>query len=214
MNVIVVVSIFSFFSLVSFFLFLAFSFFSFKVFLKKRKKEKNGKKEEKMLVVSMFVLCPACDAPSPLPQGRGDADQEDRLPALLLQRRLLFLRHPGGRGRHRAARIEQRHHPAPHLHHGLLLRGDAHDADAAAARIHPDVVRHAGARQEDRGGFQFERAGGRADDEENRARRVSSARLQEFLLKEEYRALEYNLTTTQVELVNVSASWDEVSGAR
>lgn len=40
-----------------------------------------------------------------------------------------------------------------------------------------------------------------------------SARLQEFLLKEEYRALEYNLTTTQVELVNVSASWDEVSRA-
>lgn len=34
--------------------------------------------------------------------------------------------------------------------------------------------------------------------------------LQEFLLKEEYRVLEYNLTTTEVELVNVSASWDEV----
>lgn len=33
---------------------------------------------------------------------------------------------------------------------------------------------------------------------------------QEFLLKEEYRVLEYNLTTTEVELVNVSASWDEV----
>lgn len=33
---------------------------------------------------------------------------------------------------------------------------------------------------------------------------------QDFLLKEEYRALEYNLTTTEVELVNVSASWDEV----
>lgn len=33
---------------------------------------------------------------------------------------------------------------------------------------------------------------------------------QDFLLKEEYRALEYNLTTTVVELVNVSASWDEV----
>lgn len=34
--------------------------------------------------------------------------------------------------------------------------------------------------------------------------------LQDFLLKEEYRVLEYNLTTTEVELVNVSASWDEV----
>lgn len=33
---------------------------------------------------------------------------------------------------------------------------------------------------------------------------------QDFLLKEEYRVLEYNLTTTEVELVNVSASWDEV----
>uniref|UniRef100_A0A674NJW7 Cystic fibrosis transmembrane conductance regulator n=1 Tax=Takifugu rubripes TaxID=31033 RepID=A0A674NJW7_TAKRU len=31
----------------------------------------------------------------------------------------------------------------------------------------------------------------------------------DFLLKEEYRVLEYNLTTTEVELVNVSASWDE-----
>lgn len=29
-------------------------------------------------------------------------------------------------------------------------------------------------------------------------------------MKEEYRVLEYNLTTTEVELVNVSASWDEV----
>lgn len=29
-------------------------------------------------------------------------------------------------------------------------------------------------------------------------------------MKEEYRELEYNLTTTDVELVNVSASWDEV----
>lgn len=39
--------------------------------------------------------------------------------------------------------------------------------------------------------------------------------LQDFLLKEEYRALEYNLTTTEVELINVSASWDEVcSSAR
>lgn len=34
--------------------------------------------------------------------------------------------------------------------------------------------------------------------------------LQEFLMKEEYRVLEYNLTTTELELVNVSASWDEV----
>lgn len=34
--------------------------------------------------------------------------------------------------------------------------------------------------------------------------------VQEFLLKEEYKVLEYNLTTTEVELVNVSASWDEV----
>lgn len=33
---------------------------------------------------------------------------------------------------------------------------------------------------------------------------------QDFLLKEEHRALEYNLTTTEVELINVSASWDEV----
>uniref|UniRef100_H3C4I1 Cystic fibrosis transmembrane conductance regulator n=1 Tax=Tetraodon nigroviridis TaxID=99883 RepID=H3C4I1_TETNG len=34
-------------------------------------------------------------------------------------------------------------------------------------------------------------------------------KIEDFLLKEEYRALEYNLTTTDVELVNVSASWDE-----
>lgn len=33
---------------------------------------------------------------------------------------------------------------------------------------------------------------------------------QEFLMKEEYRVLEYNLTTSELELVNVSASWDEV----
>ena len=33
---------------------------------------------------------------------------------------------------------------------------------------------------------------------------------QDFLLKEEHRALEYNLTTTELELDNVSASWDEV----
>uniref|UniRef100_A0A3Q4B0S1 Cystic fibrosis transmembrane conductance regulator n=1 Tax=Mola mola TaxID=94237 RepID=A0A3Q4B0S1_MOLML len=37
-------------------------------------------------------------------------------------------------------------------------------------------------------------------------------KIQEFLLKEEYRVLEYNLTTTEVELVNVSASWDEGIG--
>lgn len=30
-------------------------------------------------------------------------------------------------------------------------------------------------------------------------------------MKEEYRVLEYNLTTTELELINVSASWDEVS---
>lgn len=29
-------------------------------------------------------------------------------------------------------------------------------------------------------------------------------------MKEEYTVLEYNRTTTEVELVNVSASWDEV----
>lgn len=37
--------------------------------------------------------------------------------------------------------------------------------------------------------------------------------LQEFLMKEEYRVLEYNLTTTELELVNVSASWDEVGSS-
>uniref|UniRef100_A0A673CHX8 Cystic fibrosis transmembrane conductance regulator n=1 Tax=Sphaeramia orbicularis TaxID=375764 RepID=A0A673CHX8_9TELE len=35
-------------------------------------------------------------------------------------------------------------------------------------------------------------------------------KIEEFLLNEEYRVLEYNLTTTDLELVNVSASWDEV----
>uniref|UniRef100_A0A8C5EN82 Cystic fibrosis transmembrane conductance regulator n=1 Tax=Gouania willdenowi TaxID=441366 RepID=A0A8C5EN82_GOUWI len=35
---------------------------------------------------------------------------------------------------------------------------------------------------------------------------------QDFLTKEEYRVLEYNLTTTELELVNVSASWDEGIG--
>ncbi|GLD61634.1 cystic fibrosis transmembrane conductance regulator isoform X1 [Lates japonicus] len=34
----------------------------------------------------------------------------------------------------------------------------------------------------------------------------------DFLLKEEYRVLEYNLTTTELEMVNVSASWDEGIG--
>ncbi|XP_072291376.1 cystic fibrosis transmembrane conductance regulator isoform X2 [Eucyclogobius newberryi] len=37
-------------------------------------------------------------------------------------------------------------------------------------------------------------------------------KIEEFLMKEEYRVLEYNLTTTGVELVNVSASWDEGIG--
>jgi len=86
------------------------------------------------------------------PQGRDDADEEDRLSALLLQRLLLLLRHLGDRVRHRAARAQQGHHPAPHLHHRLLLHGAAHDADPPAAGLHPDVVRHAGAGQEDRGG--------------------------------------------------------------
>lgn len=87
------------------------------------------------------------------PQGRDDADEEDRLTALLLQCLLLLLRHLGHCVRHRAARDQQRHHPAPHLHHRLLLHGAAHDTDPPAAGIHPDVVRHAGAGQEDRGGF-------------------------------------------------------------
>nr|XP_061812358.1 cystic fibrosis transmembrane conductance regulator-like [Nerophis lumbriciformis] len=34
-------------------------------------------------------------------------------------------------------------------------------------------------------------------------------KIEDFLLKEEYRVLEYNLTTTELELINVSASWDE-----
>uniref|UniRef100_A0A3Q3NKW0 Cystic fibrosis transmembrane conductance regulator n=1 Tax=Mastacembelus armatus TaxID=205130 RepID=A0A3Q3NKW0_9TELE len=37
-------------------------------------------------------------------------------------------------------------------------------------------------------------------------------KIEEFLMKEEYRVLEYNLTTTDLELVNVSASWDEGIG--
>ncbi|XP_034031624.1 LOW QUALITY PROTEIN: cystic fibrosis transmembrane conductance regulator [Thalassophryne amazonica] len=38
------------------------------------------------------------------------------------------------------------------------------------------------------------------------------AKIEDFLMKEEYRVLEYNLTTTDLELVNVSASWDEGIG--
>ncbi|XP_029009889.1 cystic fibrosis transmembrane conductance regulator isoform X2 [Betta splendens] len=37
-------------------------------------------------------------------------------------------------------------------------------------------------------------------------------KIEEFLMKEEYCVLEYNRTTTEVELVNVSASWDEGIG--
>uniref|UniRef100_A0A7N5ZWN6 Cystic fibrosis transmembrane conductance regulator n=1 Tax=Anabas testudineus TaxID=64144 RepID=A0A7N5ZWN6_ANATE len=37
-------------------------------------------------------------------------------------------------------------------------------------------------------------------------------KIEEFLMKEEYTVLEYNQTTTEVELVNVSASWDEGIG--
>uniref|UniRef100_A0A665UHU8 Cystic fibrosis transmembrane conductance regulator n=1 Tax=Echeneis naucrates TaxID=173247 RepID=A0A665UHU8_ECHNA len=37
-------------------------------------------------------------------------------------------------------------------------------------------------------------------------------KIEEFLMKEEYRTLEYNLTMTELELVNVSASWDESIG--
>lgn len=37
-------------------------------------------------------------------------------------------------------------------------------------------------------------------------------KIQEFLQKEEYKTLEYNLTTTEVEMVNVTASWDEGFG--
>uniref|UniRef100_A0A3B5AE82 Cystic fibrosis transmembrane conductance regulator n=1 Tax=Stegastes partitus TaxID=144197 RepID=A0A3B5AE82_9TELE len=37
-------------------------------------------------------------------------------------------------------------------------------------------------------------------------------KIEEFLTKEEHRGLEYNLTTTELELVNVSASWDEGIG--
>ncbi|XP_031721469.1 cystic fibrosis transmembrane conductance regulator [Anarrhichthys ocellatus] len=37
-------------------------------------------------------------------------------------------------------------------------------------------------------------------------------KIEEFLMKEEYRVLEYNLTTTDLEMVNVSASWDEGIG--
>ncbi|XP_036373688.1 cystic fibrosis transmembrane conductance regulator-like [Megalops cyprinoides] len=37
-------------------------------------------------------------------------------------------------------------------------------------------------------------------------------KIQEYLTKEEYKVLEYNLTTTEVELINVTASWDEGIG--
>ncbi|XP_056137183.1 cystic fibrosis transmembrane conductance regulator [Lampris incognitus] len=37
-------------------------------------------------------------------------------------------------------------------------------------------------------------------------------KIEEYLMKEEYRVLEYNLTTTELELVNVTASWDEAIG--
>ncbi|KAM3869815.1 cystic fibrosis transmembrane conductance regulator [Diretmus argenteus] len=37
-------------------------------------------------------------------------------------------------------------------------------------------------------------------------------KIEEYLTKEEYRVLEYNLTTTELELVNVTASWDEGIG--
>ncbi|KAM8861051.1 cystic fibrosis transmembrane conductance regulator isoform 3-T3 [Synchiropus picturatus] len=37
-------------------------------------------------------------------------------------------------------------------------------------------------------------------------------KIEEFLMKEEYRVLEYNLSTSDLELVNVSASWDEGIG--
>ncbi|XP_058500678.1 cystic fibrosis transmembrane conductance regulator [Solea solea] len=38
------------------------------------------------------------------------------------------------------------------------------------------------------------------------------SKIEDYLMKEEYRELEYNLTTSEVELVNVSASWDEGIG--
>ncbi|KAG9335857.1 hypothetical protein JZ751_003514 [Albula glossodonta] len=37
-------------------------------------------------------------------------------------------------------------------------------------------------------------------------------KLEEYLTKEEYKVLEYNLTTTEVEVMNVTASWDEGIG--
>ncbi|KAL0968660.1 hypothetical protein UPYG_G00269840 [Umbra pygmaea] len=37
-------------------------------------------------------------------------------------------------------------------------------------------------------------------------------KIEEYLCKEEYKALEYNLTNTELELVNVTASWDEGIG--
>ncbi|KAK1166934.1 cystic fibrosis transmembrane conductance regulator-like [Acipenser oxyrinchus oxyrinchus] len=36
-------------------------------------------------------------------------------------------------------------------------------------------------------------------------------RIEDFLKKDEYKALDYNLSATEVEMVNVTASWDEVS---
>ncbi|KAJ8388599.1 hypothetical protein AAFF_G00131640 [Aldrovandia affinis] len=37
-------------------------------------------------------------------------------------------------------------------------------------------------------------------------------KIEEYLTKEEYKVLDYNMTTTEVELMNVSASWDEGIG--
>lgn len=167
----------------------------------------------------------------PLPlirQGRDDIDEEDRFSALLLQRLLLLFRHLGHRGCYFAACTQQRHHPAPYLHHSLLLHGASNDTDPPAAGIHPDVVRHAGTGQEDPGGFKhlehkfylnFSIWPSMAHYGFEHIRNVMLmflslfCFLQEFLLKEEYRVLEYNLTTTEVELVNVSASWDEVGSS-
>lgn len=36
---------------------------------------------------------------------------------------------------------------------------------------------------------------------------------QDFLLLKEYRPLDYNLSTTEVEIVSITASWDQVSDA-
>lgn len=40
--------------------------------------------------------------------------------------------------------------------------------------------------------------------------KLSQLNLQDFLQKEEYKTLEYNLTTTGLELDKVTAFWDEV----